>query len=169
MGYIARTLAKKGLEGVKSIRITVGIPVFPMLAERLSDPAEILDKMGGACIAEYKHDGERVQAHKNIDGVVLFSRRLENITNHYPDVMELIKKYVKPKASIVEGEIVAVDPYTREMLPFQELMHRRRKYGVKEAMEKYPVNIYLFDVLYVNGEEFINKPYLERRKNSKKY
>ena len=167
LGYIAKVLATQGLDAIKKIRITVGIPVLPMLAERLSNPVEILSKLGGKCYAEYKYDGERVQAHKDGNKVVLFSRRLENITHHYPDVVELIRNHIKANQAIVEGEIVAVDPITGEMLPFQELMHRRRKYGVKEAMEKYPVVVYLFDALYIDGEDLTSKPYLERREKLK--
>jgi len=164
LGYIAKTLATGGLEAIKSIGITVGIPVLPMLAERLSDPKEILEKLGGACIAEYKYDGERVQAHKKGSEVVLFSRRLENITHHYPDVVDMVRNNVNASEAIVEGEIVAVNPDTGEMLPFQELMHRRRKYEVEKAMEMYPVVLFLFDLLYLDGVNYIDKPYPERRK-----
>ncbi len=164
LGYIAKTLASGGLEAVKSIGITIGIPVLPMLAERLSDPREILEKLGGMCMAEYKYDGERVQAHKGGDKVLLFSRRLENITHHYPDVVEMVRNNILAEEAIVEGEIVAVNPDTGEMLPFQELMHRRRKYEIEKAMEKYPVVLFLFDVIYVNGESLIDRPYPERRK-----
>ena len=168
LGHIAKVLATEGLEGVKKIRIKVGIPIQPMLAERLSDPKEILGKLGGKCIAEYKYDGERIQAHKGINKVTLFSRRLENITHHYPDVVEMVRRYIKAKEAIVEGECVAVNPDTGEMLPFQELMHRRRKYGVEKAMEMYPVHLYLFDLLFCDGIEYISKPYPERREKLKK-
>jgi len=164
LGYIAEILAREGIEGVKRIKITVGIPIQPMLAERLSNPKEILNKLGGRCIVEYKYDGERIQAHKSGDKVILFSRRLENITHHYPDVVELVSKNINAKEAIVEGEVVAVDPATGDMLPFQELMHRRRKYGIKEAMEQYPVVFYLFDCLYVDGLDLTLKPLPERRR-----
>ena len=164
LGYIAKLLAEKGLKGVSNVRINVGIPVLPMLAERLSSPKEILEKMGGRCQAEYKYDGERVQAHKKDKKVILFSRRLENITSHYPDVVNLIINGITAKEVIVEGEIVAINADTGEMLPFQELMHRRRKYGIKEAMEKYPASVFLFDVLYADNRELIEKPLPERRK-----
>ncbi|MCD6357283.1 MAG: ATP-dependent DNA ligase [Thermoproteales archaeon] len=164
LGYIAKVLAREGLEGIKRIRVTVGIPVKPMLAERLGDPREILEKLGGACLAEYKYDGERVQAHKRGGDVVLYSRRLEDITSHYPDVVEMVRSHVKAEEAILEGEIVAINPDTGEMLPFQELMHRRRKYEIEEAMEKYPVSVFLFDLLYVDGESLIDKPLPERRR-----
>jgi DNA ligase-1 len=135
-----------------------------MLAERLSSPEEILEKLGGKCIAEYKYDGERIQAHKKSNEVILFSRRLENISDQYPDAIELIKKHVVAKAAILEAECVAIDTDTGEMRPFQELMHRRRKYGVQKAMEEYPVSLFMFDALYVDGKDLTLEPYPIRRK-----
>ncbi|MCD6409631.1 MAG: ATP-dependent DNA ligase [Candidatus Verstraetearchaeota archaeon] len=165
LGEVARRLVLEGLEAVKEIKPIPGKPIRPMLAERLASPEEILLKMGGKCAVEYKYDGERVQAHKVGDGeIYLFSRRLENITPQYPDVCQLIKEHVKAREVIIEGEIVAIDPDTGDMLPFQELMHRRRKYGIEEAMEKYPASLFLFDLLYEDGEDYTLKPYLERRK-----
>jgi DNA ligase-1 len=162
LGYIAKLLASKGIDEVASLKIEVGVPIMPMLAERLSDPEELLQKLGGKCLAEYKYDGERVQAHKRGEQVLLFSRRLENITHHYPDVVEYVKR-LKADEAIVEGEIVAYNPDTGEMLPFQELMHRRRKYDVDKAMKEYPVRVYLFDAIYVSGQELIELT-LERRR-----
>ncbi len=122
----------------------------------------IRDRLGGKCIAEFKYDGERIQAHKRGDDVVLFSRRLENITGQYPDGVELIKKHAKAREAIIEAECVAVDPDTGEMKPFQELMHRRRKYGIKKAMEKYPVSLFMFDALQVDGRDLTLEPYPTR-------
>jgi len=163
LGRVAKTVAEKGLEGVKKFEISVGNPIRPMLCERLSSPEEILEKLGGKCIAEYKYDGERIQAHKKGDEVTLFSRRLENISDQYPDAVELLKKYVKAKDAILEAECVAIDPDTGEMRPFQELMHRRRKYGIQKAMEEYPVSLFMFDALYVDGKDLTLKPYPIRR------
>ena len=163
LGMVARELASNGIESVRSIKITLFKPIRPMLAERASSIEEGLDRMDGIAGAEYKLDGERVQIHKGKDNqkgrhkhdiakaeerVELFSRRLENITSHYPDVVQAIRKMDNLKGVILEGEIVATDPSTSEYLPFQELMHRRRKYGVEEAMQSYPVIVNVFDVLY---------------------
>ncbi|MHA1237721.1 MAG: ATP-dependent DNA ligase [Candidatus Odinarchaeia archaeon] len=163
LGYIASILASKGLDAVSTVKIQVGKPIRMMLAQRLSTPEEILEKLGGVCSAEYKYDGERVQIHKQDQTVQLFSRRLENITSQYPDVCELIRANVKARDAILEGEIVAIDPDIEEMRPFQELMHRRRKYEIHEAIVKYPVGIFLFDILYLDGEDLTNTPYLKRR------
>ena len=163
LGNVAKILATKGLDGLKGIAPTPGIPIRPMLAERLSDPQEILDKTGGLALVEYKYDGERAQIHKTGDKVLIFSRRLENITHQYPDVAELAKENVKASEAIVEGEIVCVDPDTGAMRPFQELMHRKRKHDIHDAVREYPVAVYLFDALYVDGVSLISEPIKTRR------
>ncbi|MEM2093409.1 MAG: ATP-dependent DNA ligase, partial [Candidatus Bathyarchaeia archaeon] len=164
LGRVAKVLAYEGIEGIKRFHVIVGNPIRPMLAERLSSPEEILEKLGGKCIAEYKYDGERIQAHKKGDEITLFSRRLENITDQYPDAVKLLRTHVKAEEAILEGECVAIDPETGEMQPFQELMHRRRKYGIEKAMEEYPVSLFMFDALYVDGKDLTLEPYPVRRK-----
>jgi DNA ligase-1 len=164
LGRVANVVAEKGLEGIKKFQVVVFEPIRPMLAERLSSPEEILEKLGGKCIAEYKYDGERVQAHKKGNEVILYSRRLEDISDQYPDAVELVKEHVKAKQAILEGECVAIDLETGEMRPFQELMHRRRKYEIEQAMEQYPVSLFMFDALYVDGKDLTLDAYLVRRK-----
>ncbi len=164
LGNVAKVLALKGLEELKGIKPEVGIPVRPMLAERLSSPMEILKKAGGKALVEYKYDGERAQIHRKGSNVWIFSRRLENITKQYPDVVEYTLKHLKSNEAIIEGEIVAYDPDTGELKPFQELMHRKRKHDIHIAMKEYPVKVFLFDLLYADGEDYTNKPILERRK-----
>jgi len=164
LGRVAKTVAEEGIEGIRHFRVCVREPIRPMLAERLSSPDEILEKLGGKCVAEYKYDGERLQAHKTGENVALYSRRLENISSQYPDAVELFKKYVKAREAILECECVAVDLDTGEMRPFQELMHRRRKYGVEKAIEDYPVSLFLFEALYVDGKDLTQETYLTRRK-----
>jgi len=165
LGYIARLLATRGSQALKEIKITPGIPVQPMLAERLSSASEILTKLGGVALCEYKYDGERAQIHKLSDGrIKIFSRRLEDITHAYPDVIEYIKEAVHAREFIIEGEIVAYDPDTGEFKPFQELMHRRRKHNIAEVMKEIPVKVFLFDALYIDGEDLTNMPLIERRR-----
>ena len=166
LGAAARLLATQGLSAVKSIKVTLFKPLRPMLAERANNAEEALERMEGKAGVEYKLDGERVQIHRGKKSVQLFSRRLERITGHYPDLVEAVKRL--RFEVILEGEVVAVNPQTDEYLPFQELMHRRRKHGVQEAMENYPVVVNLFDVLFVDGESKLSLPYTERRKLLKK-
>ncbi len=163
LGQIAKILATKGIKAISSLKPEVGIPIRPMLAERLNDPREILAKVGGKALVEYKYDGERAQIHKKGDKVWIFSRRLENITHQYPDVVEKALSNILSDEVIVEGEIVAIDPDTGEMRPFQELMHRKRKHDIHEAIKDYPVAVYLFDILYSDGNDLTTKPILERR------
>jgi DNA ligase-1 len=164
LGRVAKTVVERGIEGIKRFRVSIDEPIRPMLAERLSSPEEILEKLGGKCIAEYKYDGERLQVHKSGDNVTLYSRRLENISGQYPDAIGLFKKNVKAKEAILECECVAVDVDTGEMRPFQELMHRRRKYGIEKAIEDYPVSLFMFEALYVDGKDLTLEPYPLRRK-----
>ncbi|MEM2104325.1 MAG: ATP-dependent DNA ligase [Candidatus Bathyarchaeia archaeon] len=164
LGRVAKVVAEKGIEGIKKFKVMVGEPIRPMLAERLSSPEEILEKLGGKCIAEYKYDGERIQAHKKSGEIMLYSRRLEDISDQYPDAVKLLKQHVSAEEAILEAECVAIDPDTGEMRPFQELMHRRRKYHVEKAMEEYPVSLFMFDALYVDGRDLTLEPYPVRRK-----
>lgn len=166
LGTVAKLLATKGLEAVKSMKITLFKPIRPMLAERITTAEEALERMEGKVAVEYKLDGERVQLHKGRDKVELFSRRLEKITSHYPDLVAAVRS-IKSEV-ILEGEVVAINTETGEYLPFQELMHRRRKHGVEEAMENYPVVMNFFDVLYFDGQSTTDLTYLERRKLLKK-
>jgi DNA ligase-1 len=162
LGTVARLLATKGLEAVSSIKITLFKPIRPMLAERIRTSEEALERIGSKVAVEYKLDGERVQVHRGKDRVELFSRRLEKITSHYPDIASALNSINSDV--ILEGEVVAINVETEEYLPFQELMHRRRKYGVEEAMESYPVVMNFFDILYLDGRSKTEMSYLERRK-----
>ncbi len=164
IGLVAKTAAKEGLEGIARFRVKVGIPVRCMLAERLSSAEEILEKMEGAGFAEYKYDGERMQIHKSGEQVWIFSRRQENITYQYPDVVEIVNKHIKANEAILECEAIPLDPETGEALPFQELMHRKRKKEIEKAVEEYPVALYFFDILYVDGEDLTMRSFLERRR-----
>jgi len=164
IGYIATQLKREGLEGLQHVGIEVGIPIRMTLAERLSSSKEILDKVGSPCAVEFKYDGERIQAHKKAEGTQLFSRRLENITHQYPDVVEIVRKRTRAKGLILEMECVAIDPDSGELRPFQELMRRRRKHDISQMAEEIPVSLRAFDILYLDGKDQTTRPYSERRK-----
>jgi DNA ligase-1 len=165
LGRVARLLAESGLDGIKEIRAEVGIPIRMMAAKKLSDSTEILEKAKGEVLVEYKYDGERVQAHKDGENVILFSRRQEKITYQYPDVVEYVLRCVKAEKCVLEGECIAIDPENGKMRPFQELMRRRRKTDIEAMRNEVPVAVRFFDVLYLDGEDVTNKSMLERRKH----
>jgi len=164
LGKVAEAIATKGLDGTKKFEISVFNPIRPMLADRVKSEKEALEKIGNEFAAEYKLDGERVQIHLKGEKVVLFSRRLENITSYYPDIVEKIPKILRARDAILEAEAVAINEDTGEFLPFQELMHRRRKYNVEKAVERYPITINFFDTLYLDGKSYLDTPYSQRRK-----
>ncbi len=165
LGLVATELAEGGLERVSALKPEPGRPIRPMLAQRLAAAGEILRRMGGICAAEYKYDGERVQVHRLADGgVVVFSRRLENITHQYPELTEVLRAGLRPRTAILEGEVVAVEPGSLDMRPFQELMHRKRKHRIEEAMADYPVALAAFDLLYADGTDYTPEPYPGRRR-----
>jgi DNA ligase-1 len=165
LGAVARSLSEGGIGSLSPEKFGMipGIPVKSMLAERLSSIEEIIDKMTG-CALEYKYDGIRIQGHFFEKEVKLFSRRLEDLTDQFPDIKESLRESFLSEDGIVEGECVAMNTDTDEMLPFQEVSHRRgRKHGIVEAIEDYPVTLFLFDCLYADGKDFTEADYLTRR------
>ncbi|AJM92331.1 ATP-dependent DNA ligase [Nitrosopumilus piranensis] len=168
LGKVAEILANDGLEGVEKFKIILFNPIRPMLADRVKSEQEAIEKMGEEFAAEYKLDGERVQLHIEGDKVVLFSRSLENISSYYPDIIEKIPKAIQAENIILEAEAVAVNENTGEFLPFQELMHRRRKYKIEKAVTQYPITVNLFDILYCNGKSCLELDYKERREKMEK-
>ncbi len=164
LGLVAETLVEGGLAAVEAMHVRPGNPVRAMLAQRLSSAAEILAKLGGVCAAEYKYDGVRVQVHRTADGELeLYTRRLERISTQFPDLVQLLKSGIKPREAILEGEVVAFDPASGELRPFQDVMFRRRKYGITEAVRDVPVSLFCFELLYADGEDLTRLPYPQRR------
>jgi len=164
VGGVLERARREGLEGLEAVQITLGNPVRPMLAERVSDADEIFENVGAPALAEYKYDGLRLQAHLGPDGTQLFSRRLEDVTGPYPDVVEALEDSLDAGEAVVEGEAVPVHPDTGRMREFQAIARRRgRKHDIEEAIEEVPIHLYLFDVLYHDGEDLTVRPLEERR------
>lgn len=163
LGLVIKKALLEGIDSLEAMNPEIGIPIRSMLAQRLESSADFLEKHGGPFAAEYKLDGERMQIHKNGDDVTLFSRRQEIITPQFPDVVEYIKKFIKAKGIIADGEVVAINPETKKLDKFQVLMQRRRKYGIEEKVEEIPTRVYLFDVMLHEGQSTLDLPYLKRR------
>lgn len=162
LGRVSKILAGNGIEAVSAIKIELFIPIRPMLAERVQTSKEALEKVSGKGAVEFKLDGERVQIHRKDKKIQIFSRSLENITHYYPDVAEA-SMTIPLRNFIIEAEVVAINKFTEDFLPFQELMHRRRKYDIAKNVENYPVSVNVFDILWASGGDKTILPYLERR------
>src|SRR6516225_2009371 len=163
-GLVAATRVSGVAAAVEQIRVRPGNPVRAMLAQRLSEPEEILAKLGEQCSAEYKYDGVRIQAHRTADGAIeLFTRRLERVAAQFPDVVALLEAGLGPAEAIIEGEVVAFDPAAGELRPFGEVMTRRRKHGIAEAVLDVPVGLFCFELLFADGQDLTQLPYPRRR------
>jgi DNA ligase-1 len=160
---VAEIAKERGEEGIRALRPEVFRPIQPMLAQNVDGVEEALEIHRGRTAFEHKVDGARVQIHKSGDEVKVFSRRLTDVTGSLPEVVESIRRGVKARDAILEGEVVALDERGRPM-PFQYLMQRfRREREVERMMRELPLGLYLFDLLHLDGESLVDLEYLKRR------
>jgi len=160
LGLVAEVSKEEGVGGLQKLSLNPGKPVKPMLAQLSPGIEASITEMGWA-YCETKYDGIRVQIHRLGDDVNIFTRRLENISNAVPEIIEYVKKDLPPKNFIVEGEIIV----TRDGKPisFQYILQRvRRKYDIERMRNEVPLKLYLFDVLYYE-EPLIDAPFEKRR------
>ncbi|MCS7202400.1 MAG: ATP-dependent DNA ligase [Dictyoglomus sp.] len=167
LGYCAKIFWEGGIEALKRIKVEVGRPIRMALAERLSTPEEIIKKLG-KCIVEPKFDGFRCQVHKKGKEVKIFSRNLEDNTHMFPDLVQGIVNQVSRENVILEGEAISFNPETHEFYPFQITVQRKRKYDIDKMMNLFPLKLFVFDLLYVDGEDLTPLPYLRRRERLEK-
>jgi len=163
IGEVAAIANAQGKEGISKLQFQVFRPVKSMLAQTADAVDEVIKEHGGETAFEYKLDGARVQIHKSKDTVRIYSRRLTDVTESFPEIVRLARNEVKAGEAILEGEIIAVGE-DGSPLPFQHLMRRfRRVHDIEELVEKIPVELYLFDLIYLEGQSIIADPYVERR------
>lgn len=163
LGGIAEILKEQGLKGLEKIEITPGIPIRPTLAERLPSAEEIIEKLG-ECAVEAKMDGFRLQVHKKASEVSIFSRHSENMTVMFPDIVKAVREEVKAKEAIFEGEALAYNEESEEFYSFQVTIQRKRKYDVKEKSEEFPLRLFCFDIMFLEGKDLMPLPFKERRR-----
>ncbi|HID73046.1 TPA: ATP-dependent DNA ligase, partial [Candidatus Micrarchaeota archaeon] len=161
MGFVAQQFYENP-KNIKKFKVQPFKPLMPALAERLSSPEQIVGKIG-KCGVEAKYDGFRLQCHKKGKEVELYSRKLERMTHMFPDVVEAISK-LRYKDLIFEAEALAYNEKAKRYFSFQQTMHRRRKHGIDKASKELPLNLFCFDILYLNGKDLTNEPYEKRRK-----
>lgn len=166
IGLIAKTLKEEGIKAIERMKIKVGVPIRPAAAERMPTAQAIMDKLGD-CVAQPKLDGFRLQIHLDKTHarpkVEFFSRNLLDMTAMFPDLAKAVAE-LDVQDLVCEGEAISYDPNTGSFLPFQETVKRKRKHGVEEAAEQMPLRVFVFDVLYLNGQEYLTKTHDERRK-----
>ncbi|MEM7826434.1 MAG: ATP-dependent DNA ligase [Candidatus Aenigmatarchaeota archaeon] len=161
---VAKIAKEEGIKGLERVKIQLGRPIQLMLGEKAESIEEVVKKFGKVA-AEYKYDGMRAEVHKKGEEIWIFTRRLEDVTKQFPDLVELCRKGLKAEECIVEGEVLAINPKTGLPLPFQILSQRiHRKYDIEKMVKEIPIQFNLFDILYLNGKMLLNKPFLERRK-----
>lgn len=161
MGLVAQVAKNEGEQGLRKLSLKPGKPVKPMLAQ-LSPGIEVSIAEMGWALCETKYDGIRVQIHRHGEEIDIFTRRLENIGHAIPEISRYIQQSLPQEDFIVEGEIIV----TRDGKPisFQYILQRvRRKYEIEKMIDKIPLTIYLFDVLYYHGP-LIDVPLEERRR-----
>ena len=149
--------------GFDKLHIEVGKPIKVMLAQKAKNIKDAFDRVGKPAAVEYKYDGFRMLVHKKDDKVILFTRRLENVTKQFPEVINYVKKYVKGKSFIIDSEAVGYNRKTKVYTPFQKISQRiRRKHNVEKLQEELPVELNVFDILYYNGKSMLEVPFRKR-------
>ena len=157
-------MAKRGkLNEIENVSLEIGKPIKVMLAQKAKTIEDGFEQVGKPCAIEYKYDGFRMLIHKKGDDVILFTRRLENVTKQFPEVVDYVKKYVDGKSFILDSEAVGFHKKTREYRPFQEISQRiKRKYDIEKIMEELPVEINVFDIIYHDGKSLLGEPFEKR-------
>lgn len=161
IGLIAEKFLERGLKALKNIKIKVGIPIRMAGAERLPSAQKIIEKLG-LCAVEPKYDGFRLQIHKSDLEIKIYSRNLENVSAMFPDVSQMAKN-LPQKEIIFEGEAIGYNPDSGEFLPFQETIQRKRKYDIDLFSKDIPLRVFVYDLLYLEGQNIFSLPYKERR------
>ena len=161
---VAEKAKVEGIKGLMSVGLEPGRPVKVMLAIKVKDIKEGFERVGKPADIEYKLDGFRLQIHKKDNEIKLFTRRLENVTKQFPDVVDYVKHNIKGDSFIIDSEGVGFSPKTKKYLPFQSISQRiKRKYDIENMAKEFPVELNVFDVIYYNGKNMIKTPFIERR------
>ena len=122
-GEVAKIAKQKGIKGLREVKIVVGRPVKVMLAEKAKNIEEAMRALGGEVAIEFKYDGMRAQIHKKGDKIWVYTRRLENVTKQFPDLVELARRNLKCDECVVEGEVWAISKETGMPFPFQAVSY----------------------------------------------
>ena len=157
--------AGRGKKDLEKINVALGRPMAVMLPVKVETIEEAFRICGKPAAIEHKYDGFRVVISKQGDKINLFTRRLENVTKQFPDIVDAVKKHVKGKEFILDSEVVGYDPKTKKYKPFEAISQRiKRKYDIEKLERDLPVEVNVFDIIYWEGRSFLDEPFRERRK-----
>lgn len=163
-GEVARIAKDDGISGLRKVKIEIGKPIQVMLAEKAESIEHVMKKHRKVAI-EWKFDGMRAQIHKKGDKIWVYTRRLEDVTAQFPDLVKMMKESIRAKDCVIEGEALAINGKTGEPLPFQILSQRvHRKHDIEKIAKEIPIQMNVFDAIFVDGEVLINRPFVERRR-----
>jgi len=156
--------ACKGIKELEKTELSPGHPIKVMLALKAESIEDGFERVGKPCAIEYKYDGFRMLINKKENQEIsIFTRRLDNVTNQFPDVVEYVKENVKAKSFIIDSEAVGYNKKTKKYTPFQDISQRiKRKYHIEKLIRELPIEINVFDVLYCDGESLIDEPFEKR-------
>ena len=153
----------KAGKDLDEIKLVVGTPARCMLARKERSFADAFARTGFPARLEYKYDGFRLQIHKDGNEVHLFTRRLENVTKQFPDVVSAVLEHVKAEKVILDSETVGFDPGNGKYQPFQHISKRiRRKYDIEQLVKELPVELNVFDILKLGDDVLLDEPFTSR-------
>lgn len=168
-GKVASILKEQGMNGLNSISISVGFPLNLMLYQKANDIEEGFSVVGTPAAIEYKYDGFRMEIHKSGKKITLFTRRLEDVTDRFPDVVRYVSDHVLCNSCILDAEVIGIDPKSGKFLPFQQISRRiQRKYDIQQMAKEIPVCVNVFDILLYDNESTIKMEFKKRRDILKK-
>lgn len=157
-------MAFKGARTFDRAHLVPGRPVQVMLAVKADDIDDGFRICGKPCVFEHKYDGFRMLISFDGKEIKLFTRRLEDVTKQFPDVVAVIRAHVKGSSFILDSEAVGFDAKSEKYLPFESVSQRiKRKYDIADLARKLPVELNIFDVLYYEGHSKLELPFRERR------
>lgn len=159
---VSVTAREQGRDGLDALDVELFRPVKAMLAQKAEDVADALEATEQPLL-EYKYDGMRTKIHIKGDEIRVFTRRLEDVTTQFPDIVAAVHEEIDAESAIIEAEVVVYDPETGSPIPFQEFSKRiKRKNDIEELAEEYPATVHVFDLLYHDGEPLVDTPLSER-------
>ncbi len=158
---VASIAKAKGIKGLEQTKLSPGKPIKVMLFQKVESIEEAFKTVGKPAAFEYKYDGFRVVINKKGKEIKLFTRRLEEVTKQFPDVVKHIKSLKGD--FMLDAEIVGKDTFGK-YLPFQRISQRiRRKYDIEAMAKKFPIEVDVFDIVFHNGKSLLQTPFKERR------